>query len=91
MPDTAPILVAAWYLLINAAAFALFARDKRAARRHTRRTPERTLLALTYLGGFIGALAAMRHFRHKSRKWPFRLAPALAAILHAALWFAILK
>ncbi|MBK7404743.1 MAG: DUF1294 domain-containing protein [Phycisphaerales bacterium] len=91
MPEPLWIATTAWYAGLNAAAFALFAWDKRAAARGDRRTRERTLLLLTYLGGFVGALAAMRLVRHKTRKWAFRVAPALAAVLHAAAWIAILR
>ena len=61
------------YLLgINALTFVTFASDKRRAASGDRRTPESKLLALAAFGGTVGALAAQRLFRHKTRKEPFR-------------------
>jgi uncharacterized membrane protein YsdA (DUF1294 family) len=82
---------AALYLLaMNVAAFAMFARDKRAAVEGRRRTPERTLLLLAALGGTSGALAAQQLLRHKTRKEPFRTRLwTIAAVQAAALaWLA---
>lgn len=68
--------LAAWYVVLSGAAAIAWTRDKSAARRRTRRTPERTLLALALVGGFPGAWLASRVVRHKTRKqsflWAFR-------------------
>jgi uncharacterized membrane protein YsdA (DUF1294 family) len=83
-------LIAAYFGAINVVAFHVFAYDKiEAAAGRNRRTPERTLLALTAAGGTLGALAARRLFRHKTRKQPFRtlfwLIVAAQAVLIACL------
>ena len=65
----------------------LYGRDKRHARLHERRIPERSLLIAAALGPF-GALVGMNLFRHKTRTWRFiLLVPLLAAlqVLVAAL------
>lgn len=59
------------YLSASLAAFFAYSRDKSAAQRHCRRTPERTLHLLGLLGGWPGALVARHVFRHKTRKQPF--------------------
>lgn len=46
--------------------FVLFAADKLCAVTKRRRIPERVLLALSALGGSLGALLAMTLFRHKT-------------------------
>lgn len=65
-------LIALYVLAINAATFAAFALDKRAAERRAWRVPERRLLILAAVGGSPGALAAQGMLRHKTRKAPFR-------------------
>jgi uncharacterized membrane protein YsdA (DUF1294 family) len=60
------------YLLMSVICFASYARDKSAARRKERRTPESTLLALGLLGGWPGGLLAQQWLRHKTVKQPFR-------------------
>jgi uncharacterized membrane protein YsdA (DUF1294 family) len=50
----------------------VYHRDKKAALRNTRRTPENTLHILSLLGGWPGAFLAQRIFRHKSRKAGFQ-------------------
>lgn len=67
-----PSAVGLAYVLASVACFALYARDKAAARRGDRRTPERDLLLLGLAGGWPGALLAQRWLRHKTVKLPFR-------------------
>jgi uncharacterized membrane protein YsdA (DUF1294 family) len=67
-----PAAVGLAYLAVSLACFAAYARDKSAARRKERRTPERTLLLLGLAGGWPGALLAQQWLRHKTVKQPFR-------------------
>jgi uncharacterized membrane protein YsdA (DUF1294 family) len=60
-----------WVLLANLLAFAAFGLDKARARAGARRVPESTLLLIAALGGWIGAKAGQRVFRHKTVKQPF--------------------
>ena len=83
-------VLAAYFGAINVVAFRVFAWDKiEAAAGRNRRTPERTLLALTAAGGTLGALAARWLFKHKTRKQPFVtffwLIAAAQAVLIAVL------
>ena len=91
MPTWLWIAAAAWYLALSAASGALFWCDKRSARRGARRVRERTLLRSIWLGGFAGALVAMRLARHKTRRRPFRLALLGAFALHCAAWALALR
>jgi len=65
-------LFALYGVAINAATFAAFALDKRAAERRAWRVPEARLLMLAACGGSPGALVAQQALRHKTRKEPFR-------------------
>jgi len=75
------------YLVLSVLAYLLYAADKRAAVAGTRRTPERTLLLASLLGGWPGAVVAQQVLRHKNRKTSFQLAfwLAVAANLIALL------
>ena len=67
---------AAWWLAawaaINLLTFALYARDKHAARTGQWRTPENTLHLLSLLGGWPAAWVAQRVLRHKTAKRSFQ-------------------
>lgn len=76
----------AYYLiLINLIALALMGADKRRARRHRWRIPERTLFAAALLGGSAGAVAGMCLFHHKTRHWYFRYGLPAILLAQAAL------
>ena len=70
---------------INMIVFALYGVDKRRAIRGAWRIPERTLLTGTWLLGGVGAWAAMRVFRHKTRHTVFRVSAAAGASLSLLL------
>jgi uncharacterized membrane protein YsdA (DUF1294 family) len=71
--------------ILNGVSFALFAADKRRARRGRRRIPESTLLGSALVSGTIGAWLGVRLLRHKTRKPRFLLALAVITALDAAL------
>lgn len=82
-----------WYILlgINILAFSLMGIDKRRARRHLWRIPEKTLFLVVSLGGGIGGTLGMFFFRHKTKHWYFRLGfPAIAILEYAALVYFLL-
>lgn len=62
----------AYLALINIATFLVYGADKRRARRHQWRVPEKTLFLLPLLGGSVGAVLGMNTFRHKTKHWYFR-------------------
>lgn len=77
-----------WIGVCSLLALLAFARDKAAARRGARRTPEARLLALALLGGGPGALCGMLIFRHKTRRFGFWLAAWAGCALGAVAWLA---
>ena len=78
-------ILGGYLALINLVLFILFGRDKAAAQKGTRRTPETTLLALAVLGGSLGGWLGMALFRHKTRKPAFRIGLPLILICHLLL------
>ncbi len=76
-----PPLIATWLLAVNVLTFLAYWRDKRAARRGGRRTPERTLFAMNIVGGFVGGWLGMLVLRHKTLHASFKVVQALATVL----------
>ena len=74
------------YAALSALTFVLYAWDKRAAKAGVTRVRERTLHALTWAGGFPGALAGQWLLRHKTRHASFVLGAWFALLAHGALW-----
>lgn len=71
-----------FYLLaVNLLTFISYGIDKWKARHNRWRIPEATLLLLAALGGSIGALLAMKVFRHKTQHKKFRFGvPAILLV-----------
>ncbi|OYQ41349.1 hypothetical protein CHU94_09730 [Rhodoferax sp. TH121] len=76
--------LAAWATL-NLLTFALYARDKYAARTGQWRTPENTLHLLSLLGGWPAAWLAQRVLRHKTAKRSFQMVFWLSVVGNIAL------
>lgn len=73
--------------LINFITFAAFGMDKYFAIRQKRRFSEKSLLLMALFGGSVGAMAAMRLFRHKTQKFKGVLG-LIVLIQIAAGWLA---
>jgi uncharacterized membrane protein YsdA (DUF1294 family) len=79
-------------LVVNLVALAVFGFDKWRSRGQGRRVPERTLLWLLFLCGWIGAWVAMAWFRHKTQKQSFRRWAILWTVVNpfwALLWWTV--
>ncbi len=69
----------------SGASFLAYGFDKGRAATGGRRVPERTLHLLAVVGGWPGALAGQRRFRHKTRKIPFLIVFWSLVVLHIAV------
>ena len=73
--------ISIYILIINVITFFMMWFDKHEAKIGDWRVPERTLFLLVLLGGGIGGIAGMYVFRHKTRKWYFKIGfPAILII-----------
>ena len=79
----------AYLALINLVLFVVMGADKLRAKRHRRRVPEKTLLALAVLGGGVGGMLGMLVFRHKTRHAKFYLGFPLIFLCEAVLAYVL--
>lgn len=75
-------IMSGYYIAINLIAFIIYGIDKRRAIKNRYRVPEKTLLALAFLGGALGAVLGMYTFRHKTRKLKFTVLVPVFLIVH---------
>ncbi len=80
-PGFAALCLAGYLLLANALAYTAFAVDKSRAINAQSRIPERSLLILATLGGWVGAKIAQHRLRHKTRKQPFGILLNLSVLI----------
>ena len=81
-----PTLISlAAYAVISLIAFVLYFADKKKAQKNKWRIKEATLLGFGFFGGAIGALLAMKVFRHKTKHWYFWAVNILGLIWQIAL------
>jgi Predicted membrane protein len=66
------LIVIAVFVLLNIISFMMYLSDKKKAIKGKRRTPEKTLLIISFIGPF-GAAAGMSYARHKTKKTKFKL------------------
>ena len=83
--ETGPGLAASFLAVISILTAFLYYRDKRAAERGRRRTPESVLHLLEFLGGWPCAFWAQRILRHKIRKVAYQIVFWIIGLLHQFL------
>ena len=83
--ETKNILLFAYLLGMNAAAYILMAVDKTNAMRKARRIPEAALLLIAALGGSLGEWLGMASLNHKTKHKKFLILVPLFLLVHIAL------
>ena len=73
MSDNILILIIVYFLVMTIAGYASMGIDKAKAKKKAWRIPEATLFSIAILGGSIGSILGMFHFRHKTKHWYFVL------------------
>lgn len=70
-----------YYTLINIAGFVIMGLDKKRAIRGVWRISEASLFLTALLGGALGCILGMQHFRHKTKHWHFKYGmPAIFSV-----------
>ena len=78
-------LFAIYLVVMNVLGVAVMWSDKRRARLHRWRIPEKVLFGVSLLGGSAGTWAGMYLFRHKTKHWYFVIGMPLILGCQAAL------
>ena len=73
--------------VVSIIAFFLYMTDKIKAKVKIRRTKEKMLLGIGFLGGALGALLGMIVFNHKTNHLYFWIVNILGLIAHAAIFY----
>ena len=93
--NTVVKIIVIYLILMTLAGFFSMGIDKRRAIRHAYRIPEATLFLIAALGGSLGSILGMRHFRHNTRHrkfvWGMPGILILQTILGTALGIALRK
>lgn len=79
------IVYACVLLVMSSLTFFVYGWDKRQSGTRGWRVPEQILHILAFLGGWPGAFAAQRYFRHKTKKASFRQVFLVIVGLHLTL------
>ena len=61
------MIVCIYLIMINIVGFSIMGIDKKRAKRHQWRIPEKTLFLIAILCGSVGSIAGMYVFRHKTK------------------------
>lgn len=78
-------LFATYLAVMNVLGVAVMWSDKRRARLHRWRIPEKVLFGVSLLGGSAGTWAGMYLFRHKTKHWYFVVGMPLILVCQATL------
>ena len=71
--------------VMNIVGFAAMGIDKQKAKKQVWRIPEKTLIGLAAIGGFVGAFCGMQCFRHKTKHMKFVVGIPMISIIWIGL------
>ena len=77
--------LAAYLCFINIMGYAVMGIDKKRAIRGAWRISEASLFLTALLGGALGCIIGMQHFRHKTKHWYFKYGMPAIFLAQAAL------
>ena len=83
-------VIGIYFLIMSIVAVAITVHDKRAAKKHRRRVPERVLMLTAAASGCIAMYITMRAIHHKTRHLKFMLGIPVIFVLECAAVIGIL-
>ena len=75
----------AWLVIFNLTGMVMLMNDKKRARRHARRIPEKRLMLMGWLGGAPLMLVTMYLIHHKTHRKKFTIGLPIAIVVIAAV------
>ncbi|MBU5593640.1 DUF1294 domain-containing protein [Amphibacillus sp. MSJ-3] len=76
-----------YYIMINILGLLIMKTDKQRAQKGKWRIPERYLWLISLLGGSLGTLLGMYHYRHKTKHIQFRIGIPIILVIQVIGWF----
>ena len=76
-------------ILWNLITFFAMGYDKRCARKHKWRVPEKTLFTMAWALGGVGVGLGMLLFRHKTKHWSFRILVPAGILVNGIILYLI--
>ena len=74
-----------YIVVINVIGFFIMGDDKKRAIRGAWRISEASLFGVAFIGGSLGSIIGMQHFRHKTKHWYFQYGMPVILLLQIAL------
>ncbi len=71
--------------MMSLVTFCLYVSDKNRAKKGAYRISEKVLLSVSFFGGAIGGICAMKLVRHKTKHWYFTAVNVLGLVWQVAL------
>lgn len=87
MPDfnILNIIFLIYLLVVNVIGFIIMGVDKKRAIRGAFRISEASLFFVAFIGGSLGSIIGMQHFRHKTKHWYFQYGIPVILMVQIAL------
>lgn len=84
-------VVIGFFVVINLLAFFIMGRDKKKSysEKHIRRIPEGLIFFMATMFGSVGVYLGMLTFRHKTKKWYFKLGIPMLIVQNIATVYAV--
>ena len=79
------IILLIYVVVINVIGFVIMGVDKKRAIRGAWRISEASLFFVAFIGGSLGSIIGMQHFRHKTKHWYFQYGMPVILMVQIAL------